>query len=123
MIVDEGVDPVPPITFTQEVKDIKTIFKKTQMNIKFKAMQATRQNFYKMINQAPTILHIACHGFADLKSKKPNPFLLLENEDGTSHKLRMNEFQEVMKQTFKDEMPRDLDLCYISACQSQDIAI
>ena len=74
-----------------------------------------------MLRKKPKVLHISCHG-VKTKVRKNNifedqPCLLFEDESGKGELLSDDELDEFLKKEV-----HKLDLVYLAACDSEEIA-
>ena len=86
-----------------ECKTIKDTLKLTNQAIRFESKVATINNFLEMYARS-MILHISCHGFADVKRatsvdrqeevRQEGNFLLFETDEGLAESISAKEIRD-----------------------------
>ena len=119
----EGMEAPPPISFQEEVKNIKQAIRDSEKKIAFKSMVATISNFSEMLNKEPRILHISCHGIQNqertmgvnyMEVKDEGNFLLLESQTGEGELVSSRRLHKLITSTLPN-----LDLVFVAACDSE----
>jgi len=72
-----------------EVEKLRTVLKKSQQRVCFRAEVATVANFGKLLTRGVTVLHLSSHGYE-------NGDLMFENEQGELHPLRVANLRELI---------------------------
>ena len=80
------------LNFKNEAANIKKAIKDSGRKISFKHRVATREALTDALRDAPTILHISCHGMISEKGK----YLILENEFGCGDVISLFEVRELL---------------------------
>ena len=82
---------ISAINFLDEIEVIKQAGRESKQSLTFESKVATHANFVEIINKAPRILHIACHGLHHENRNQKHEFAIKEVNDFQSFLLFEND--------------------------------